>query len=69
MRESHQEQIERWAMFVRNNPEWKEIHNEFINALFENNERFIKNLLKEPKGKEKIIEIYNIKNTKGYSWL
>lgn len=67
---SHMEHIERWANFVRENPtKWKAPHTEFINALFEKNEQFIQRLLKTPRGKEKLIELYKIKNTKGYSWI
>lgn len=69
MRESHLEQVERWANFVRTNPNWRIIHNEFIDAIFDNHEKVIKKLLKTDKGKEKIIALYGIKNTKGYSWL
>ncbi len=69
-RESHLEQVDRWALFVRNNPlTWKKIHTEFINALFHKNEKMIQKILQTPNGKEKIIELYNIKNIKGYSWL
>jgi hypothetical protein len=69
-RKSHSEQVERWANFVKENPEkWRSEHNEFINALFENHYQFIERLLKTPHGKEKIIKLYNIKNKKGYSWL
>ena len=70
MRKSHLEQVERWANFVKANPEkWREEHNEFINALFENHYQFVERLLKTPKGKEKMIQLYGIKNKKGYSWL
>lgn len=67
---SHLDQIERWAHFVRENPtRWKKIHTDFINAIFQKNEDVIKKILEMPNGREKIIELYNIKNTKGYSWL
>ncbi|MEK6969438.1 MAG: hypothetical protein AABW48_03345 [Nanoarchaeota archaeon] len=69
MRESHLGQITRWANFVRSNPEWREAHNEFINALFDSHEKIIKTLLKTKHGKKKIIKLYGIKNTKGYDWL
>ncbi len=69
MRESHLEQVERWANFVRTNPEWRKPHTEFINAIFNNHEKIIKTLLKTEQGKEKIIKLYGIKNTKGYDWL
>lgn len=69
MRESHLEQVERWANFIKSGGDWKKIHDEFINALFENNEAFIKKLLKTKNGREKIIKLYGIKNKEGYSWL
>jgi hypothetical protein len=69
-RQSHMEQVERWATFVRENPtKWQKLHREFINAFSENHERVLKELLKQPNGKEKVITLYNIKNTEGYSWL
>ena len=72
-RSSHDDQIERWANFVRDHPtEWKKIHTEFINAIFQKHDEFIERLLKEPNGKQKIIELYGIKNLDGYpslKWL
>ena len=66
-RTEHLEQVERWAHFVKNNPDkWKNIHTEFINAQFEKHRRFIKNLLRQKDGFEKIIELYNIKNIEDY---
>ena len=66
-RQSHLEQIDRWAEFMRNNPDkWKKIHTEFINALFQKNKEAMQRLLKQPNGKQKIIELYNIKNLDGY---
>ncbi len=61
------EQVERWANFVKNNPDkWKAIHTKFINAQFDKHNRFIKNLMKEKKGFEKIVELYGIKNVEAY---
>ena len=61
------EQIERWANFVRNNPNgWKKIHTKFINAQFEKQRNFIKRLLEEPDGFEKIVKLYDIKNVEKY---
>lgn len=69
-RQSHLEQVERWAHFVRDNPQkWQEIHNEFINTLFENHDQFVTRILKTKNGKEKLIELYNIKNKEGYDRL
>ncbi|MBU0460393.1 MAG: hypothetical protein KJ597_00055 [Nanoarchaeota archaeon] len=70
MRENHLEQVERWANFVKNNPtEWKKVHSEFINAIFDNHYMFRARLLKTPHGKKKFIELYKIKNLKGYDFL
>lgn len=66
---THADHIESWAHFVKTNPNWKKIHTEFINAQFEKANSFIKRLLKQPNGKEKIIKLYKIKNKKGYSKL
>lgn len=64
---THYEFIERWADFVRNNPnKWKAAHTEFINSQFEKSERFFKELIKTKDGKKKIIELFNIKNLNGY---
>lgn len=61
------QQVERWARFVKNNPDkWKEQHTEFINAQFEKHRSFIKNLLKQKNGFEKIVELYGIKNVEEY---
>jgi len=67
MRQTHQDFIERWAKFMQEHPtEWKKIHTEFINSQFQKNEEFLQRLLKQPNGKQKIIELYGIKNLKGY---
>lgn len=70
MRESHHDQIERWAHFVLEHPtEWKKIHTEFINAIFAKHEEFRERLLQTPGGKEKIALLYSIQNKSGYRWL
>ncbi len=59
MRESHLEQIERWARFVKNNPaKWKRDHTAFINSLFAKNEEVLQRLQATPEGKEKIKKLY-----------
>ena len=64
---THYDQIERWAKFIKDNPKsWKTIHTKFINAQFEKAHRFINELSKTKEGQKKIVEIYNIKNIKGY---
>ena len=63
MRNQRTEQVERWAIFVRDNPDkWKKIHNEFIDAQFHKHKSFVGRLLKQPDGFEKLIELYKIKN-------
>lgn len=69
MRETHLDQIERWANFVRTNPDWKRIHTQFINAIFAKHQEVLQRILASPGGKEKIVELYGIKNKEGYSWL
>ena len=49
-----EEQILRWANYVRNNPDWKNIHTEFINAQFSKYKDFVKRLLETTNGKEKL---------------
>ena len=67
MREEHLQQVERWALFVKENPtKWKKIHTEFINALFEKHYSFRSKLLHMPNGKEKLMKLYNIKTKEGY---
>ena len=60
---THSEQIERWAKYVKENPEnWKSKFNEFINSQIEISRRFYKELAKTDKGKEKIKKIKSLKN-------
>jgi len=69
-RESHLEQIDRWASFVRENPkQWKKSHSKFINAIFDKHQQFKHRLLKTPRGKEKLAELYGITNKEGYEWM
>lgn len=68
--QSHLDQVERLAHFVRDHPtKWKKIHTEFINAIFQKHEEALQRILATPGGKEKAAELYTIKNKKGYSWL
>ncbi len=60
---SHKDQIERWAEFVKNNPDkWKKIHTAFINAQFKKSEEFYKRLAKTKEGREKIRKLVEMKN-------
>ncbi len=61
MRATHDDQIERWAHFVRDNPtKWKKIHTEFIDAIFDKHEQFKERLRKTPGGKEKLKKLYSL---------
>ncbi len=66
VRDSRKEQIERWANYVLTNPDWKKHHTAFINAIFDKANETIKKLVNQPGGPEKIAQLYNIKNRKGY---
>jgi hypothetical protein len=67
MRATHIDQIERWAEFVRQNPnKWKKIHTDFINSMFENQKRVYNELVKTEDDRKKIIMIYNIRNIDGF---
>ncbi len=64
---THMESVIRWADFVKANPDkWQEMHNKFINAQFDMHEQFLRRILKEDNGKQKIIELYGIENLNGY---
>lgn len=64
--QTHMESVERWAKFVMTHKDWKKIHSKFIDAQFNNAYRVIGELLKQPNGREKIKQLYEIKNEKGY---
>lgn len=64
------EEIDRWIQYMKDHPDtWKAEHSMFINAQFNKADAFIRRLLKEPNGREKIIKAYNIKNINGYKGL
>jgi len=70
MRKNHDNFIHIWVIFMQKHPtEWKKIHTEFINAQFNTHKEFLKRILQESNGKEIVIELYGIKNTKAYSQL
>lgn len=59
---THAEQIERWAKFVRENPDkWKSKFNEFIDAQFAIARRFYEHLLRTKEGREKLKELGKLK--------
>ena len=52
---THLEQVERWAKFVKENPDsWKKEHTQFINAQIEKSWKFYERLEKMLGGREKI---------------
>lgn len=62
------EEIDRWIKYMKENPNtWRKIHNNFIDAQFIKANDFVQRMLKEPNGKEKLLNIYNIKNKKVFS--
>ena len=55
----HMEGVERWALFVKNNPDkWKKIHTQFINDQFQKAYDFYDRLKDAPGGKEKLIRLF-----------
>ena len=65
LKKSRMEQIDRWADYIRTHPEeWRKQHTAFIDAQLEIANTFLKNLAKQPGGREKIAEIRRIKNQK-----
>ena len=70
MRQLHEDFIERWVNFKKENPDkWKKNHTEFIDAQFEKANQIIEKLSKTKEGKQKIIKMYKIKNKEGYKEL
>jgi len=51
---THKEQIERWAEYVKNNPDWKKHLKPFLDAQIIMARRFYKRLAETPGGKEKL---------------
>lgn len=67
---THTEFVEKWAKFVRDNPnKWQEPHAKLIDSQILMNRDFLKRLSKEKNGREKIIKLYSIKNIAGYKKL
>ncbi len=58
---THMEQVERWALFVKNNPnKWKSKVREFIDSQILMSRRFYKKLRETEEGKEKIRRLRKI---------
>lgn len=66
---THMDFIERWACFVRANPGWKTFHTKFVNAQYRKCRGFIQRLVRQKGGASKLINLYNIKNLRGYKKL
>ena len=59
---THSQQIQRWARFVRENPDgWKGKFNEFIDAQFEIARRFYDYLLESEVGRKKLREMERLR--------
>lgn len=54
LNKSRDEQIIRWANYVRSHKDWKRAHTEFINAQFIKYSNFLKRIAKTENGKEKL---------------
>ena len=62
------EEVDRWIMYMKEHPKtWKQEHTKFIDAQFKKQEAFMRRVLKTPGGAERLCNIYNIKNRKGYA--
>jgi len=62
---THLSQIERWAKYVKENPDkWKAKVKPFMDSQIITSRRFYKNLTQTEEGRKKIIELRNIKNNK-----
>jgi hypothetical protein len=58
---THNEQIERWAIYVKENPnEWKKKVKPFIDSQFIKSREFYKRLLKTKGGEDKLRRIRNL---------
>jgi len=56
---THMEQVERWARYVKNNPDkWKSKVKEFIDAQYIMSKRFYSKLAEMPGGREKIERLW-----------
>jgi len=58
---SHEEQVERWANFVKNNRDWKAKLKPFLDSQIIIARRFYANLLKTKSGAEKVRELRRLK--------
>ncbi|MBI4360355.1 hypothetical protein HY572_01125 [Candidatus Micrarchaeota archaeon] len=64
------QQIDRWAQYVKKSRgAWKKEHTAFINAQFEKSEAFYRRLAQTPGGKQKINNLFGIKNLNAVPFL
>ncbi len=60
---THNEQIDRWAKYVRENPNnWKKEFNQFIDGQYAIARRFYEHLLKSKEGREKLRELGRLRD-------
>lgn len=58
VRKEHEEQIERWAKYVKNSEgRWKAEHTAFIDGQINMANEFLKKLAETPEGREKLKEL------------
>ena len=58
--------INSWVEYIKSNEDWKKHHTKFINAQYEKAYQAIKKMKSLRQGENLILEIYKIKNKKGY---
>jgi len=63
MKTSHNDQVEEWANYIKHNPDkWREQHTHFINAQIIMAREALERIKQQKNGKQKIIELFGIKN-------
>ena len=63
---THMEQVERWAEYVKNNPNWKSKLKPFLDSQIIIAQRVYKKLGKTEEGRKKILELKKMKNSNFY---
>jgi hypothetical protein len=58
---THSEQVERWANYVKNNPDWKKKLKPFLDSQIIISRRIYKKLAETEEGRKKIKLLRNIK--------
>lgn len=63
MKTSHSDQVEEWATYIKNNPDkWREQHTLFVNSQIIMAREALGRIKQQKNGKQKIIEMFGIKN-------